>query len=115
MSRNKCWIEVDDKGNPIRVFRHRVDAFLSPAFNEDRVKEWPRYDAVHSIRKQVYDRANGQCEKCGKRLTWKQMHMDEKVARGNGGEISVGNSWVLCANCHILDIDSEHGNRRWQS
>lgn len=107
MSRNRVYIElVNDK--PIRIFRNAADARLSGA----EITEWPRVDAVRSIREQVYKRASGQCERCGKRLSWKQMHMDERVPRGQGGEVSLDNSWCLCAGCHILDPWAEHSNGR---
>lgn len=112
--RGRCYVELVN-GLPVRVFRNRPDAVLSPANAEGRLGEWPRIDAVRVIRDAVYKRANGQCERCGKRLTWRQMHMDEKVSRGDGGEVAIDNCWVLCADCHILRPESEHGDRRWHS
>lgn len=109
MSRNRCFVELKD-GKCVRIFRNPADARLSGV----EVFEWARKDATGSIRQQVYDRAQGECERCGKRLSWKQMHMDEKVSRGEGGEISLDNSWVLCYDCHLGENEySEHGNRRW--
>ncbi len=76
------------------------------------VAEWPRKDATFQIRDTVYKRAAGQCDRCGKRLTWNQAHMDEKVSRGEGGEMSIDNSWILCYDCHLGDNNySEHKDR----
>lgn len=107
MARNRCWVEV--VGNkPVRILKHH----WSPMVHGGTLAEWPRVDAIRDIRQQVYKRANSCCEKCGERLTWRQMHMDERVSRGEGGEVSVDNSWVLCYDCH-LGPDGEHGDRRW--
>jgi 5-methylcytosine-specific restriction endonuclease McrA len=40
--------------------------------------------------------------------------MHEKVFRGNGGEISLENSIILCADCHILNPNQKgaHGGRQ---
>ncbi len=111
MSRNKCWVELIDN-RAVRIFHNRIDAIKSPAYEEDRLVEWPRKDATFQIRDFVFKRAAGQCERCGKRLSWPQGHMDERVSRGEGGEMSIFNSWWLCYDCHI---NIEHGNRRLQS
>jgi 5-methylcytosine-specific restriction endonuclease McrA len=112
MSRGRCFVELVD-GNPIRVFRNGAMARVSNAYNEDRVREWPRIDAVRAIRTEVFKRANNQCERCGSRLTWNNGEMDEKIPRGQGGEISIENCWLLCHGCHQGHPNSKHGNRIW--
>ena len=46
--------------------------------------------------------------------TKREMH--EEVPRGNGGEISLANSKMICRTCHRTS-DRAHGNRRpqWNS
>ena|SRR5579859_3676383 len=100
-----CWMEIKD-GAPHAIHKSRKCA------PEDAVAI-PYSQAVYIIRALVYNRAKRECERCAKRLTWEQMHMDEKVSRGEGGIISLDNCWCLCADCHILRPESEHGERRW--
>ena len=105
--RGRVFVEVDDKG-PVRIFRKPSAARLF----DGQIAEWPRRDAVQFIRRRVFERANGRCEKCNKILTWNGMHLHEIVPRGKGGEISLTNSEALCADCHILSPDSEHAGRQ---
>lgn len=109
MPRGRCFVEKDVAGNVVRIFRTAGAAATSNVVEGNRVTEYPRKDAVESIRLQVFARANSECEYCGDPLTWKTMHMHEKKARGDGGEISVYNSVALCYECHI---NGEHGNRK---
>jgi len=108
VSRQRCLVELGADGQPIKIFKHRWQAARC-----ENVGEWPRADAVFVIRQQVFKRANGLCERCGARLTWKTMQMDEKVSKGEGGLVSLDNCWALCYGCHQGNRDSEHGERRW--
>lgn len=108
--RGRVYVETEN-GEIIRIFRNPGSAMNSPAWDEKRVKEYPRKDAVSSIRKQVFDRSKNKCEYCGNFITWK-FHLHEKTARGKGGEISLENCVAICAACHILRKDSAHGDRR---
>ena len=114
MARNRVFVEVrfKDGYDIVRIFPHFSQATASRAWKEGRVIEYPRRDAVEIIRRKVFQRAKNQCERCSKRLTWDSMHLDEKISRGEGGFIGMENSWALCADCHILRKDSEHGDRR---
>lgn len=105
--RNRCYVELVN-GQPVRIFRTPADARLSGV----EINEWPRYDAVRSVRDAIFRRSKAECEKCGKRMTSKQMHLDERISRGEGGEISLANSWGICYDCH-LGIYGEHSNRQW--
>jgi len=100
MYRGRAYVEFDETGKPIRVFRNEFTASTSEAWKAGRVKEYPRKDAVAGIRIQIFERAKNSCENCGKLLTFGTMQMDEKIPRSKGGEISVFNSWALCHNCH---------------
>jgi hypothetical protein len=53
----------------------------------------------------------GECIACSAFVTFEQAHMHEKVHRGKGGEISLENSEILCAYCHL---QVEHGDRNPQ-
>ena len=104
--RHRVFVILDpDTGKPTRILRRADFKMSGPA-----PIEWPRTDAVRSIRQQVYER-DKECQRCGKPLTWATGHLDEKVSRGEGGEISLDNCWMLCARCHILSPTSEHSNR----
>lgn len=106
-------VELGVDGEVVTIFRHRWMAVQSPAYDQGRITEWPRLDAIGSVRKQVFIRANGLCERCGARLTWRTAQMDEKVSKGEGGLVSLENCWALCYGCHQGNKDSEHGERRW--
>ncbi len=52
------------------------------------------------IRKQLWDRCEGCCEKCGRAAYWPGLAPHEKVFRSHGGEMSLDNSEMLCIQCH---------------
>jgi HNH endonuclease len=112
ISRTRVFVElVGDK--IVRIFRNgRGAVVMSQAYDEGRVIEFPRKDAVEAIRRQVFERSNKECEHCGKAITWGTLHMHEKQPKGKSGEVSLDNSIALCYNCHIGREDSAHGNRR---
>jgi hypothetical protein len=95
----------------VRIFRNDGEAAASAAWDENRIMEYPRDDAVAAIRKNVFIRCHNECENCGKFITFSTGHLDERVSRGKGGEISVDNCQFLCANCHIIGPESKHGAR----
>lgn len=107
--RNRAFCEKLN-GRIVRIFRTTRAAMNSKAWDEDRVVEYPRSDAVADIRRQVFERANGECQRCGRTLTWGMMHMHETTNRGQGGEISIDNCEALCFDCHE-GPDGAHGNR----
>jgi 5-methylcytosine-specific restriction endonuclease McrA len=114
----KAWVKVDVFQAPVEVFKSQSAAIAALRENPEdcsrNLIEMDRMRAVVHIRSRVYARAKGRCEKCNATLTPMTAHMDEKVSRGEGGNISLENCWLLCANCHILDPKSEHGDRRPQ-
>ena len=63
--------------------------------------EISKQDAVYAIRRQVFDRANESCERCGTPITWSTGHLHEVKNRGRGGEVSVENCIALCPKCHL--------------
>lgn len=111
--RGRCFIEMDESNNIIRIFRNQGLANASEAYDRGKVFEYPRKEAVGAIRNYIMLRAKNLCERCGKFCSINVGEMDEKVSRGSGGEISIFNSWWLCKNCHRLDDFAEHGNRCW--
>lgn len=90
----RVYVELKD-GVPIRILK-RVD-YNSP----HPIAEVSRKYAVGEIRRQVFERAAGHCERCDARITEQTGHMHEKLERGRGGEISVENSVALCPKCHL--------------
>src|SRR6266436_6124373 len=109
--RNHVYVEINpDSGLPVRILKS-----LKQAMNlaDDLVRYVDRTWAVGEIRRQVFERDGYECQRCSARLTLQTGHMDEYISRGEGGEISVTNSWLLCYTCHEGDKPtSEHGNRR---
>jgi 5-methylcytosine-specific restriction endonuclease McrA len=112
VSRWRVIVEIGDDGQPVRIFRAAKHAF---AFPPEKIREWPRKDAVSSIRHQIFVRCAGKCEYCGNPVTengpWHKGEMHERKPRGKGGEISLDNSVFLCHTCHSSH-PLAHGNRR---
>ena len=108
--RNHVWVERDpESGLPIRIIKSRE----ANSAREIEIAFVDRTWAVGEIRRQVFERDNYECRRCARRLTLQTGHMDEIVSRGEGGEVSVKNGWLLCSGCHIGNKPtSEHGNRR---
>jgi len=93
------WVEIDPRsGLPVRIFRSNKAALAST-----KVTTFiPKALAVGKIREQVYKRAEGKCQKCGKQLSWESAEMDEIKSKGSGGEVSVENGQLLCHDCHVI-------------
>lgn len=62
-----------------------------------------------AIRTAIFNRQDGKCLWCDAELTLKMAHMHEKIHRGRGGVISLANSIILCADCHL---NSAHKDRK---
>ena len=106
LAKNRVMCQIDPKTKtPLRIFKYPAGALFLPP---EQIAEWPRRDAIESIRRQVFERDGHLCVKCGATLTWGTMHLHERTPRGKGGEIAVSNGWSLCYSCHIL---GEHGER----
>lgn len=65
------------------------------------------------IRRVVYDRQFGRCLDCDTFVRWENAHLHEIVPRSKGGKISLENSVILCADCH-LNAPQNHGDRKPQ-
>lgn len=52
------------------------------------------------VRKMVYDNANGRCQLCGRKITYKEATMDHIIARAVGGIDSVENLQCACRPCN---------------
>ena len=109
----KAWVAVDALSAPLEVFKSQSEAIRAFMAQGHHLVEMDRARAVVHIRSRVYARAKGRCEKCSETLTPGTAHMDEKVSRGEGGNISLDNCWLLCVSCHI-GPNGEHGDRRPQ-
>ena len=107
---NLVWAEIDEfTGHAVRIFRNRKSAFEAIA----APKLISKALAVSQIRRQIFDRQEGVCVNCPEMLTWGSGHLHEKIHRGQGGEISLENSEMLCYSCH-LGKRGAHGDRRPQ-
>lgn len=102
------YVELDAGDRPIRIFRDVKVALAFPF--SDLVAQRPYREAVGQIRQMLWEKQKGECVRCGELITWKA-HMHEKTHRGEGGEISVNNSELLCADCHI-GPQGEHSDRQ---
>lgn len=56
--------------------------------------------AEKPIRKQLFARADGCCENCGKPEDMFGLHPHEIVFRSAGGKLTMDNSIILCNCCH---------------
>lgn len=108
MARKIVWVEKIG-GQVVRIFRSQKLAFASCEDPQAMYKA----EAVGAIRRQVYDRQTGRCLWCGGEVPyegsiWRRFHMDEKVSKGHGGEVSLENCQGLCPECHL---QQKHGDR----
>ncbi len=108
--RNHVYVEINpESGLPVRILRSLKQAMN---LSDDLVRYVARTWAVGEIRRQVFERDNYECQRCSARLTLQTGELDEYISRGDGGMISIDNSWLLCHSCHTGSSTSEHGNRR---
>lgn len=68
---------------------------------------------IKEIRDIIYIRQHGRCIACSKVITSAQAHLHEKIFRSQGGSVSLTNSEILCADCHIGE-NGVHGKRKPQ-
>lgn len=121
--------EVDERGDPIRIFKPQKKAYQFPV---ESVNEFPKAFAVGIIRSKVFARAgctphvDGGCEWCGASISWEkgrwnsgELHevipKGKMVFQGEQGEVSVENSVAICRSCHTSGPNAAHSNRRWHS
>lgn len=52
------------------------------------------------VRKIIYEKANGRCELCGRRLLFQDMTLDHIVPLSMGGKNDMGNLQTLCFACN---------------
>ena len=113
--REKAWVSVDAEFRPLEVFKRQSEAIraltMYPSMME--LVEMDKAEAIGAIRRRLFLAQGGRCLQCNKIVTEEQAHMHERVHRGQGGNISLDNSEILCSNCHI-GPDGAHGNRRPQ-
>lgn len=110
---SKVWVAINENDEPVEIFSsfsQAIHPMLTGKSLHLSLVMMVRSVAVKHIRSHVYARARGRCEKCNETLTPNTAHMDEKVSRGEGGNISLANSWILCSTCHIGPT-GEHSNR----
>jgi hypothetical protein len=106
LPRNRVMCEISpETKKPIRIFKYPARALFLPP---EIVAEWPKKEAVSAIRDELVKRSKGECPYCAGPLG--RGHMHEKEHRGDGGEISLENSIMICAKCHI-GPKGEHKNR----
>lgn len=111
MKRGMAHIELRD-GKPYRIFRS-AKAWAAAGARDVKISVMARVDAVREIRWQLY-KQDTHCQWCGADISWEGCQMHEVVPRGDGGEISLENSTLLCYDCHQGRTDSAHGNRKLQ-
>lgn len=59
-----------------------------------------RFEFSRRQRLEIWNRANGHCEKCGMKLKVGEGEYDHRIAQGYGGENTVENGQILCRPCH---------------
>jgi len=60
----------------------------------------PRFEFTRKQRLEIWQRANGCCEKCSAKLKVGEGEFDHRIAQGYGGENTVENGQLLCRVCH---------------
>lgn len=105
---NLIWAQTDEfTGLAIRIFRTRKAAFEAA----DKPVCIEKALAVSQVRRQVFNRQEGVCLRCPNIILWTTGHLHENISRGQGGEVSLENCEMLCADCHL---NGAHGDRRPQ-
>ena len=96
------WAAVDpDTLLAIRIFKnHKAMVEAMPYVEDGPTQKMDRGLAVSQIRRQIWNRQEGLCARCPQIITFLTSQMHEKIHRGEGGEISLENSELLCAKCH---------------
>ena len=105
-------------GQAIRIFKSNKAAFHSGLplaahhFDKNGIAQMDRASAVSQIRRSTFERDLYECQRCHQKVSWATGHLDEVIPRGKGGEVSVENTQVLCAGCHVWGKDAKHSDRR---
>lgn len=120
MASKKVWVEVGPTGLAIEIFRNKKMAALRAITHqglgpEPVIVEMEYAQAVGEIRRQVFERDDYTCVKCGCFVVWERHkpnsgELDERQARGkcekgddgayHSGAVSVANCQTLCKKCH---------------
>jgi hypothetical protein len=61
-----------------------------------------RREFSKSVRVAAWERSNGQCEACTRKLFPGDIHYDHRIPDALGGEPTLENCDVLCRSCHGL-------------
>lgn len=56
-------------------------------------------------RKIVYEKFNGHCSYCGKKLNFDDMQIDHHVPKNKNGGSDIHNLYPSCQNCNLLKYD----------
>lgn len=107
---SEVWCELDESGRVCRIFKNTRNMLFRNFFVPLSIVEVDYSFAVKDVRDQIWDRCEGECEWCAKRITKDQFHMHEQMTRGEGGEISLENSVGICYDCHFGP--QGHGDRQ---
>jgi hypothetical protein len=106
ISKKKCRKDNPDCGefcskcsNPKIVYEHKV---YKP-MNQISKKKRQDIEEEKPIREALYKRADGKCEHCGEAPDFRGLHPHEKIFRGRGGKLTLGNSEIWCGYCHTVD------------
>lgn len=122
----KDWVELGPSGLCVRIFRSKKAAALH-CTNPNRglapepiIREMEHAQAVGEIRRQVFERDEYKCVRCGLDVVWERGYsnsgeMDERVPKGRGGEVSVENCQTLCHPCHQGPTGKHQRQPQWSS
>jgi hypothetical protein len=101
---------------PSEIRRKRHDVIDGIRYWKDKTTNEDREECVTSEartrrRREIYDRAGGRCERCGRRVDFNaeplapnSMHWAHKKAKRMGGgftDDSLKNAECLCRDCHL--------------
>ena len=59
------------------------------------------------IKVAAFERCNGACEGCTRRLFPGDIHYDHRIPDGSGGEPTLENCQVLCRSCHGIKTSTQ--------
>lgn len=74
--------------------------FGDDIFNSKGPSRDKRRSFTPTQKKEIFDRQNGKCAKCGKTLKLSSTQYDHVKAWSDNGKTNVKNGKALCSNCH---------------
>lgn len=74
--------------------------------SQPKSKRRKRHQYSADTRKLIYDKYDGRCQLCGKKLSLQEMTLDHIIPLAVGGVDDISNLWTACESCNQAKADS---------